>query len=219
MGHRPNRNSGHAPQPGVGRILVLSTESIALTGRNDEELWIGQGRTRSMPPHAFPQRSYTCVLILAYSRHTLAVLVPYSCDGHRSGPSRGSRPLLGLRLVSSLAGRCCPQPAWRTRCLRGHADWWREVAVLPVAGGDFWRKDSHRSLSADRPDAGSGGATDADGDSGGAAEQHLARERAVRHHAPGRDWAVPAALSFSGTVGAGGYHRLAAACANFPIRD
>jgi DNA-binding protein HU-beta len=74
--------------------------------------------------------------------------------------------LLGISRVSPQAGECYTESAGRARHLRGDADWRREVAVLPASGGDFG-EDGGGGFSADRADAGPGGATGADGHSGG----------------------------------------------------
>src|SRR6266852_3803755 len=82
----------------------------------------------------------------------------------KSGGSAAA--LLGIPRVSPQAGECYPQSAGRARYLRGDADRRREVAVLPASSGDF-REDGGGGFSADRTDAGPGGATGADGHSGG----------------------------------------------------
>src|ERR1700738_3108024 len=82
----------------------------------------------------------------------------------KSGGSAAA--LLGIPRVSPQAGECYPQSAGRARYLCGDADRRREIAVLPASGGDF-REDGGGGFSVDCPDAGPGGATSADGYSGG----------------------------------------------------
>src|SRR5580698_2883777 len=77
--------------------------------------------------------------------------------------------VLGVQHVSSAAGADCGQSVSWARCLCGDADGRRKIAVLSVAGGCFGR-DGGGDFAADRADARSGGATGADGDSGGGFE-------------------------------------------------
>src|ERR1700675_894587 len=96
----------------------------------------------------------------------------YCREGRRKNARNWSKlvgsaaALLGIPRVPPQAGECYPQSAGRARYLCGDADRRREVAVLPASGGDF-REDSGRGFSVDRADAGPGGATGADGYSGG----------------------------------------------------
>src|ERR1700732_314236 len=82
----------------------------------------------------------------------------------KSGGSAAA--LLGIPRVSPQAGEYYPQSAGRARHLRGDADRRREVAVLSASSGDF-REDGGGGFSVDCPDGGPGGATGADGYSGG----------------------------------------------------
>ena len=67
------------------------------------------------------------------------------------------------RIVRSLLGR--------PRRLRRDANRRRQIAVLSIARRDAAGANRHRGFAADRADAGSGGATRANGNPGGAAEQ------------------------------------------------
>ena len=80
------------------------------------------------------------------------------------------------RIVRSLLGGA--------RRVRGDADGRRKIAVLPIAGAGPGA-DGHCDLAADCPDAGPGGATGADGDTGGGAEQLAGSGRAVCGDAQG----------------------------------
>src|ERR1700687_8190 len=78
---------------------------------------------------------------------------------------RGITPLLGLRIVPPGPGKHCQEHRRRTRRLRRHAHWWRQVALLSITR----RPRCHhrgRDLPVDRLDAGPGPPTPANGNLG-----------------------------------------------------
>src|SRR5271155_3365436 len=134
------------------------------------------------------------------------------------GSAYAAAEVLGVQHVSSAAGADCAEPPGWARCLRGDADGRGQVFVLSVAGGGVGRNGGG-DFSADRADAGPGGAAGADGNSGGGAEQHFERKRAGEGDEPGAGRGLPAALCFSRTGRARRYDGMAAAGANYFFRD
>src|ERR1019366_6556536 len=121
---------------------------------------------------------------------------------------RSAAALLGIPRVSPKARECYTESAGRARYLRGDADRGREVAVLPASGRDFG-EDGGGGFSADRVDAGPGGATGANGHSGGGDQQLSEFVRAAAGDGASDTGGISAALSFAGAAGRRKYFRLA----------
>src|ERR1700681_2231880 len=109
-----------------------------------------------------------CRALTDFAKWSKAILPRRSKEDARSWskPGGSAAALVGIPRVSPQAGECYPQSAGRARYLCGDADRRREIAVLPASGGDF-REDGGGGFSVDCADAGPGGATGADGHSGG----------------------------------------------------
>src|SRR4029077_21233210 len=105
------------------------------------------------------------------------------------------------------------------RRLRGDADWLREIAVLPIAGGARWRTNGGGDIAADSLDARPSGATGANGDSGGICEQLTGWKgtKPDSQASDGRKFQVVVFLS--GTSGLGGYTGVAEADSGVVLCD
>src|SRR5208337_2651456 len=132
----------------------------------------------------------------------LRLYCPKNARGSKLGGSAAA--LLGIPRVSPQAGERYPQSAGRARYMCGDADRRRKVAVLPASGGDFG-EDGGGGFSADRAHAGPGGATGADGHSGGGDQQLSKRGGAAAGDGEGRARRISAALSFAGAALRGKY--------------
>src|SRR5580704_19255528 len=78
----------------------------------------------------------------------------YSVHEFGHSAAGGAAAILGLRRVSSFAGKHCEEFACWAGHLRGDADGWREIALLSVAGRDFAAENGHCGVAADRVNAG-----------------------------------------------------------------
>src|SRR5580704_13603700 len=145
-----------------------------------------QGRAEVPALATLPQDICNLFLLMFASAYT-------SFHESGNGSANTAAEVLGVQHVSSAAGADCAELAGGARCLRGDADGWGQVFVLPAAGGGFGRNGGG-DFSADRADARSGGATGADGDSGGGAEQHFERRGTDEGDEPGAEWGLPAAV-------------------------
>src|SRR3990172_67899 len=143
----------------------------------------------------------------------------YFVGDYRGTTVYGAPALLGLRDIPADAGANCFQPAGWAGRLRGDADRRGQVALLPTAGGHIRRAHGGGGVSADRADAGPGGATYPDGHSGESAEQLVEPAGAVARDAEGGGGGVPAAVSFAGAPGAAGDGGVAATRAAAVFRD
>ena len=150
------------------QVFILST-SIAVMPASGKaplletrEKW---GTPRGLHDVALPTSEPTSNRVIA------AIPPPPILSFHvpRSRPPHSAPPLLGIRLLPPAARASRSHAASRPRHLCRHADWRRQVTLLPVAGGNL---GAHYGggLSADCADAGPGRAARADGNPCGGVE-------------------------------------------------